>query len=476
MSVAILFEHRLLRFRLGRVLAMTQRYLFYLLLLFLPTQLGLHFWPPYSHIGGIRVDYLSPTVYFTDVLIGILFVVWLIQSVIARSPQSRRTTKQSHKIAALSSLARNDIKNIKFFTFLISILIGIVFSKSLQVGVYGCIKLLEYIFFGFYVAQQKRANINNIVICFAVGVLFESSLAIAQFYFQHSLQGIFYLFGERLFNPQTPGIANASLNGELMLRPYGTFPHPNVLAGYLLIAMQLVSSRFTVGSSQLKKGIYLLSLLFGSIALFLTMSRVAIALWVLNILFYIFQNFRSKHNTYYILLNTLLVLLIGSIFLSPLSNRFAHLSFFDEAVVQRFELVNASIKMIKAHPFFGVGLGNFLIELPSFLKTPGNTFFIQPVHNIYLLILAETGIVGFSFFGWFIFKTLTNLKSQNSNVKPTSQNSKLKKNLLIPNSLFVILSEILIIGLFDHYFITLQQGQLLLTVIMSLCYNKYIYE
>src|SRR3989344_696217 len=52
--------------------------LFYLIILFLPTQLGKHFWPDFSIVSGIRVDYLSPTVYFTDVFIFLLFMFWAI--------------------------------------------------------------------------------------------------------------------------------------------------------------------------------------------------------------------------------------------------------------------------------------------------------------------------------------------------------------------------------------------------------------
>ena len=33
----------------------------------IPTQLGLHFWPEWSKVAGIRVDYLSPVLYLTDI-------------------------------------------------------------------------------------------------------------------------------------------------------------------------------------------------------------------------------------------------------------------------------------------------------------------------------------------------------------------------------------------------------------------------
>src|SRR3989338_9410931 len=51
--------------------------LFFLTLLFLPTQLGRHFWPSFSYILGIRTDYLSPTLYLTDILILLLFIFFI---------------------------------------------------------------------------------------------------------------------------------------------------------------------------------------------------------------------------------------------------------------------------------------------------------------------------------------------------------------------------------------------------------------
>src|SRR5689334_11072958 len=52
--------------------------LFYTLIILLPTQLGLHLWPDWALVLGRRVDYLSPTLFITDILVGLLFVVWAI--------------------------------------------------------------------------------------------------------------------------------------------------------------------------------------------------------------------------------------------------------------------------------------------------------------------------------------------------------------------------------------------------------------
>ena len=121
-----------------------------------------------------------------------------------------------------------------------------------------------------------------------------------------------------------------------------------------------------------------------------------------------------------------------------------------ESVVVRQQLNSAAITMWQHSPLFGVGLGNFLVELPKNL--PSRTiYFLQPVHNIYLLLLSETGIVGLGSFLlllWYIFQRI--------------RNSKLKAPIV----------ALLLLGLIDHYPLTLQQGQLLFTLFLSLSLLK----
>ena len=260
----------------------------------------------------------------------------------------------------------------------------------------------------------------------------------------------------------TPGIANASINGELVLRPYGTFSHPNVLAGFLVIAMTLISSKLKVKSSKFRKSITMVSLVVGTVALLLTMSRIAILIWLFILLTLVFiktkKYFKNKFIIYYLLF---IILIVGSIFwLSPLRFRFFDIKTTDESVVKRQELINDSFTMIKSNPIFGVGLNNFLVELPSVHKQTNNVFYLQPVHNIYLLILTQTGMIGLAFFTWFIFKTFKRLKFENS-FHPDRIGIK-----------FQILFIALALGLFDHYFLTLQQGQLLFSFALGFCWSN----
>lgn len=429
-----------------------QRLLFYFLILFIPVQYGRHFWPDFSFIKGVRVDYLSPTLHATDILIILIFILSVAKSQISNVKSQINSKFKILKITNYQLL----------ITFVLFIVLGIAVSKSPTAGFYGLLKFLEFVFFGFYTAQNiSKLKLQNILLMFSIGTIFESFLAIVQYFNHGSINGIFYFFGERFFTSLTPGIANASLGGELFLRPYGTFPHPNVLAGYLLIGMMLILGRIMNQESGIMKTIFILTLAIGTASLFLTLSRIAILLWLIILSFYFIRKFmiphfvlqsrtsRGKHNSYF-----LIFLIVGFLFLgltTPLGTRFTGLKLTDESIVQRENLIQSSTAMVKDHPLFGVGLNNFLINLPSYQTPHAPLFYLQPVHNIYLLILAQTGIVGLMFFVWFLIKTyrFINYKSY----------------------ILILLTSVLTLGMFDHYFLTLQQGQLLFSFILGLCWS-----
>ena len=68
----------------------------------------------------------------------------------------------------------------------------------------------------------------------------------------------------------------------------------------------------------------------------------------------------------------------------------------------RFELWDISLKMIKAHPLLGNGIGTFMALFRSFSPTRN----ISYAHNCFLQLWAEAGLISLVIFLLFIFKTL----------------------------------------------------------------------
>ncbi len=351
--------------------------IFALLLILLPVQLGYHFWPAFAYVNGIRVDYFSPTLYLTDILVGILFL------------QARPKILANWWLLAGVAFA----------------LVNIAFSLSPAVSFYKWLKVAEMGFLVWYVGRRAKFEAKWLL----VPVGYEAILAIWQWWQQASVGGLWYLLGERTFSGGTPGIANAYINGALTLRPYGTFSHPNVLGGFLAVVLALILPRSLHNSRKL------IAVGLGYLALFLSMSRAAIIVglgaagWI----------WRQKAWFWGLLL-------AAAILVWP---RFGALGVEIEPLVVRQQLNSLAIAFWARSPIWGTGLGT----------APLYSTLLQPTHNLYLLVLAETGILGILALGLVIWRV----------------------------KLWLPLITILVLGPFDHYFLTLQQGQLLLALVLG---------
>lgn len=403
----------------------------------------------------MRIDYLSPTLYLTDVLIIGLTFFWVIENIFSAKGFSK----------VISIVRDNVSKLLIIFFFVLFLLVGISQSKNPAAGIYGIIKFLEYlILFSYTVKNFRILNKSVLFSIFICGVLFESFLTIAQYFNQGSIGGIFYFLGERSFNSQTPGIANSSINGQLFLRPYATFSHPNVLAAYLCVFMVLIIYYSKRKFFKHQNIVLLLIYICGSISLFLTLSRVSLFAWSAIVIFFITYDFWKKTrmvSTKKVYLQKIknkvlpLIFLIAVLFVFtfPIGLRFFQFSLSDQTVVQREVLIRNSVTMFLQQPIFGIGLNNFLVNLPFVQKQYQEALYIQPVHNIYFLVLSETGSVGLVVLLYCLWITYRRLK-KNTNFE-----------LL---ALFIL---ILFLGFFDHYFFTLQQGQLLIVIIFGLFWS-----
>ncbi len=418
-----------------------QRFILGLLLILLPTQLGLHFWPEWAHIGGIRIDYFSPTLYFTDVLVFLLFCLEI------QNSKFKIQNCPFDKLRILSQSKDNSkVKSLLVFCGAgLLIYLNITHSLSPFVSLYKWIKVAEFGFLVWFVATRGRKLLPGYEKLLLIPVFYESILAIWQFVEQSSVGGAWYWFGERMFNSGTLGIANTYINGQLVLRPYGTFPHPNVLGGFLAVVLPLVLARFLHNSRRInvlgKLGeLGLLGL--GYTGLFLSMSRVAILVGVVATVWIVATGLGKKF-----LWGTLGLVGVFGLILLP---RFLALGLDTEPAVVRGQLNVLAIKEFTRSPIWGQGLGTAPIfasweSLGQYgwqIGVKNYALAYQPVHNIYLLALAETGVWGLAalgILGWWAIKKRS-----------------------------VPLLSIFVLGLADHYFLTLQQGQLLLALISGL--------
>lgn len=216
-----------------------------------------------------------------------------------------------------------------------------------------------------------------------MSLILVSIVGIGQFLLGRTLG--FTFLGERTFSISTPGIALQNFFDKEHLRAYSFFSHPNSLAGYLFVLVIIFFRKL--------KPLWLTVLIsFTAFLLTFSLSAFSGALFGLPILFTGFD------------LNA-------------------------PEISERVQLINISKEVVAKNFLIGQGLGTF----------PLINSLMQPVHNIFLLALSETGVVGFGALCFLFFKLL-------------------KRNWYI----FIF---VLITGLLDHYWLTLQQNMILFSLV-----------
>lgn len=414
---------------------------FVVLLASIPVQLGLHYWPEWTYVLGRRIDFLSPTVHLTDILLVFLVIFYGIDQF-----KSRNAFIVSRQMVLYVVL------------FVIFASVNIYFAVVPQRSAYMWAKAVELTIVFWYIRRTKPKQ-NLIMLPLLIGVLYESVIAIGQFILQHSIGGALWFFGERSFAVSTPGIARVSFclpsiasGCHEWLRAYGTFPHPNVLGGFLALTLvYLLYTREASNEKQIRAWLFFSIYVGGVVALYVTFSRSAWSVYGIGtaiVLLYRYgvklQRCSKRTMRYLISVGAVaFVFFCMAIALRP--------GMHDETVVQRMHLHASAVSMWRSSPVFGVGLGNFLNALPDH-TTIRTIQFLQPVHSIYMLALAEAGIIGGIVFAVCIVFVFTKCMST--------------KNFMTPLPFFLLL----LLGMIDHYPFTLHQGQLLFVLFLAISY------
>lgn len=241
----------------------------------------------------------------------------------------------------------------------------------------------------------------------------------------------------------THDLVHGNFFGKNLVLPYGTLAHPNILAGTIVILLWWLWQQ-----TSFEKWWQKVVLGLGLSTIFLTQSVTAgvfaLGLLASVIIKKFFKEQKLQKKRFPVFFQSFICLLLV-ICIPLLMARAAQLFPENDSIVRRARLNQVASSMWQENPLFGVGMGQFVANLNQFW--PDNRF-TQPVHNIFLLFLAENGIVGFI---WLLvlFKWLISFKFSQVNQKINKDN--ITKNRLA--KLIIFLSWVVFLSL-DHYLLT----------------------
>jgi O-antigen ligase len=194
-------------------------------------------------------------------------------------------------------------------------------------------------------------------------------------------------------------------SAELGERATGTVGDPNELAAFLLVGLALAAG-FALGRgrSPLLRLVSTFTVALCAAAIFLSLSRGGlVALGVLMLAGTVFAG--KWRGALAVMLG--LVAIGGVLYfttLAPLPARERITT--ANGGAGRSDIWKLGLRMVRAHPIDGVGVGNFPVVSPDYVLQPGTlertdlVFSAAPkvTHNTYLEVLSETGFPGFLLF------------------------------------------------------------------------------
>lgn len=392
-----------------------------------------------AYLTGAYSDFTSFSLYSSDLLIIFGFLVYFLPNI-------------SHIWQKLTP------KPLKFLVlWLLIITIFHPNSPNLSLNLWFLVKFLKLVVsYGTFAYLFSKYNLFGLFIkTFVWFCAFESILALVQFTKQSSI-GL-YRLGESHIGPNIAGVAKIVSGGTTYIRGYGTFPHPNLLSAFLVTGIFL-TIYLLLSSQTIKSRIIYSALLFVNIfGLTLTFSRGAyLALGVGFIIFFGLLLWRQTLSLIkFTLIVTAVSLLTSLILFKPFL--LIRATFSGQATIERGQYNKAGLKMIKTHPLFGIGMGESALQMEQYAGKPLKPWEKQPVHNYFIATTAELGIPGGLILVWFLFSILKTISY------------KLK---IYPSTYYLLFTTIfcsfLVLMMFDHYFYTLQQTQLLLWIILAI--------
>ena len=256
--------------------------------------------------------------------------------------------------------------------------------------------------------------------------------------------------GEFPFTPDAPGYSILMAGDLRWMRPYGLLPHPNMLGGFLAIGI-LAACTWLFSP---RRGLWLLGLLAvlaGMWALLLTFSRAAwlglaggLLAALLLLLPRLWRN-RTLRRRALVAVTALVGLGIAfAVLYWPFLTARAGVGEENvelRSISDRLVFTHFAERAIAENPIIGVGIANFPWRTSYYLLETDYDLTGNNVHNVYLLIWAELGIVGLGFFGVALIAWAAGFwrRYRQGQLSPAQ--------ILLACALIVLA----IIGLLDHY-------------------------
>ena len=382
------------------------------------------------------------------------------------------------------------------WVFLITAAASVAAAPSISLALYVFSRLVLLVIFSYSLAAiiTARHALRFVLAVIAVVAVIQGVVGFVQFKAQSSI-GLGFLGEPKLLAytgaASTVQVSSADVSpaaGGRFLRVYGTFPHPNIYAGFLVLGLLSLAYWYFWCEQQITKDLFRhprswwqergrvlqtlnkylthryfylrLLIVAGSFVvtfgLALSFSRSGWLAALVGILLFCGLLVRYFPGAMLRLALMLAACAVASYsLLSPMIFQRTRLALGQPAVDDRLTYLRVGAAALVEQPF-GVGIGNQVLysvrERAYQHFGMARAWQFEPVHNLYVLIAVELGLIGLLSFLCFLGMVVWRLI-----------------HLVTPEKALALalLCGLLTSGLFDHYLWTLQPGRLMLWVVIG---------
>lgn len=207
------------------------------------------------------------------------------------------------------------------------------------------------------------------------------------------------------------------------VRAAGLIQGANTAARYFIVTFVFLNYLRSVAKNNLLRLLAIMGMIITFLGVFYTVSRTGMLLLGVALLLLIILQTNLKRRIQVSIISLVaigLLLIFSGNILDFIKGITPAISEGTDTVGVRYAFWNAGLEMWRDHPIAGVGIGMF----PSNLKFYPNPSYIavflkgSVAHNIYISMLAETGIVGFLLFFALLIRALWTFLKSRSIVNP----------------------------------------------------------
>lgn len=311
-------------------------------------------------------------------------------------------------------------------------------------------RLASYVCFYYVVIDWCQSEDNTRTL---LKVLMASTIVVAMFGLWQALTGGYTALYDFLYPVQEEISQIPAWEGRIT----SFLEHYNGLAGYLNLVIPFCLGFASGGTDASLRTLSRWCLAFASIALLLTQSRGGLLAFIAILLVYVCFSAKDRKTR----VRRVAIALVGCLLVGAVAGFFfQRLTEIDDfTAVSRLAIWGGAFTVFARSPVSGTGFGNLRGLMGGLLNLPDG--WTGDAHNLYLELLAETGVIGFLVFGFLIILAMRTALRQ----LRRTENHFSKMTAL---AIFAAICGVLVHGTVDYLFHTTPQVTALFFLVLGL--------